>query len=245
MIKWRKRGTRHRPDYSAVATLILLVVMSAAHRAGAATYTPIPGTRVQLIAPPSFVIARTFTGLQWQEAGASVVVAELPGPASEMQTGMTAEQLAKRGMALRGSDNVDAELGPAVLLEVSQNVQGVEFSKWLLIAGDASTTVMLTATSPSVVANKLGPVLRSTVLSARWTAGADVDPAAGLDIRVVETDDLRLAPTMAGTLILTNGGVSGPLGPADPLLVISRSTPPEAIADLAMFSKTGWRRPAR
>ena len=179
---------------------------------------------MELVAPPGFVIARGFAGLLLREAGASLLVAELPGPAIDMQTGMTAEQLASRGMALRSSARIVAELGPATLLQVSQNVQGVEVTKWLLIAGDASTTTMITATTPTVVADTLGPVLRETLLSARWTAAGEVDPWSGLGIRIAETADLRLTPGLAGTLVLTSGGTPGPLEPTAPLLVISRST---------------------
>ena len=37
---------------------VLLAIVCTAKAANAATYTPIPGTRVELVAPPGFVIAR-------------------------------------------------------------------------------------------------------------------------------------------------------------------------------------------
>jgi hypothetical protein len=214
----------------------LLVLLAAT--VGADSHTPIPGTRVLLVVPEKFEIAGDFAGIIWRDAAASIHVVELPAPAEEMQASFTKPQLASRGMALLRSEKVQASIGQAALLHVSQSAQGIEFRKWMLVGGSATESVLLTATVPSTLKAELEGTLRQTLLTARWEPERRVDPRVGVGFSVAETDDLKIANSVMGSaLVLTRGGVQTTASPADPFIVVARSTAEVAISDLSAFSK--------
>jgi hypothetical protein len=206
--------------------------------ASADTYVDIPGTRVSLVAPEKFELSRDFAGIGWRDAAASVHVVELQAAAEEMKASFTRSQLASKGMALLRSENVESTIGPALFLHVSQAAQGVEFRKWMLIAGTSKETVLLTATAPATLADDLSEPLRRCLLTARWDPQRTVDPIAGVGFSVAETQDLKIANSVMGSaLLLTKGGVQTTASPEDPFIVIARSTADVAISDLPAFSK--------
>jgi hypothetical protein len=125
-----------------------------------------------------------------------------------------------------------------VLLHVEQNVRGHEFRKWILVAGDAANTVMLTASVPQSLAGEVGPMLRPVLMTATWDRGAIGDPRAGLGFEFTETADLKVARGMgATTVVLTRGGDSARVAFSEPMLVLGKSTAGEVISDLGVFSR--------
>jgi len=226
-----------RSPHLAIALLIFAGINLAAG-ASADSYAPIPGTRVLLVVPENFEMAGDFAGIIWRDAAASVHVVELPAPAEEMQASFTKPQLASKGMALLRSEQVDSSIGRATLLHVTQAAQGIEFRKWMLIGGNASESVLLTATVPATLADELEAPLRHTLLTARWEPEQRVDPRTGVGFSVAETEDLKIANSVMGSaLVLTRGGVPTTGSAADPFIVVARSTAEVAISDLAAFSK--------
>lgn len=218
-----------------VLTFVALLARSAAY---ADSYTAIPGTRVSLVLPEKFEVASEFAGIGWRDAGASLHIIELPAPAEQMKASFTKADLASKGMALLRSEDVETAMGPARLFHASQVAQGMEFRKWLLVAGSADTTVMLTATAPSTVADDLEDTFRRCLLTARWEPQRVVDPLAGLGFAVSETSDLKVASSMMGAMILlTKGGVKTTASPGDPFAIVGRSTAEVAISDLAAYSR--------
>lgn len=201
-------------------------------------FVAIAGTRVSLLVPQKFVVADDFAGVIWKDAGASLHIAELPMSAEQMQVSLTKPQLASRGMVLLDSEQVDSAIGPSLLLHISQNAQGIEFRKWMLVGGNSSDTVLLTATVPATLAGELQARLRQCLLTARWEPLRQVDPRAGVAFTVSESPDLRIAKSVMGSaLLLTLGGVETTSSASDPFVVVTRSTAAVAISDLAAFSK--------
>lgn len=218
--------------------LLFLALVLVGPGASADTHMDIPGTRVSLVAPEKFELSRDFAGIVWRDAAASVHVVELQAPAEEMKASFTPPQLASKGMALLRTESVESAIGPALFVHVSQSAQGVEFRKWMLIAGTPKETVLLTATAPAILANELLEPLRRCLLTARWDPERTVDPLAGVGFSVTETRDLKIANSLMGSaLLLTRGGVQTAASPEDPFIVIARSTSDVAISDLPAFSK--------
>lgn len=69
----------------------------------------VAGTRVSLDPPRGFVKAQRYPGFERADKKASIMVTELPGPAKDMQKGMTKEMLAGRGVTLIRSQTVRIE----------------------------------------------------------------------------------------------------------------------------------------
>jgi hypothetical protein len=202
------------------------------------TFAPIPGTRVELAVPENYEVSQDFAGIVWPDAAASIHVAELPVSSKEMLEGFSKANLAAQGMALLTSEQVDAAIGAAALLHVSQVAQGVQYRKWILIAGSRRETVLLTGTSPATLAEDLEEPIRDILLSARWHPGTVIDPREGVGFGVEETESLKIANSVMGSaLLLTEGGVQSTKSPEDPFVVVARGTAETSISDLAVFSK--------
>jgi len=225
----RRHHSRIRP---ACGILALAVIASAAHAAP----VPVAGTRVSLDPPPGFVPAQRFPGFQNEAKGASIMVTELPGPAAQMQKGMTRELLATRGMTLIRSQMVKVG-GDALLVQVSQSASGTDFLKWMLVAGDAKQTVMIVATFPKASAGLSLPLKRA-ILSASW-AGAlpKALPYEGMTFRVDPTPALKLAGRVGNALVFTESGTMGQGDTDQAVLVMGSSFGDASLANVEAFAR--------
>jgi hypothetical protein len=217
----------------AAAALLVFTSLSA----GAADYVRIPGTRTSLQPPEGFSLADRFPGFQRADVQSSIMVSEIPAPATEMMKGMTREGLAKQGMTLVSSQAERIGGREALLLQVAQSAAGTAFLKWMLVTGDQQTTLMIVGTFPKAVEERIGSAIRGSVLGVSWPSGASIDQFEGLPFRVTPSPKLKVAGRMANMLILTESGRMGLLGPTEALYVVGSSVSEGRIADLRAFSE--------
>lgn len=200
--------------------------------------TRVPGTKVTMDPPAGFVPSARFPGFENAQQAASIVVSELPGPASAMQKGMTAETLATRGVTLLHRETVKVDGQDAVLLQGTQSASGATFSKWMLIAGDAKKTIMIVAAFPESAGGELSLKMRRALVSASWSgAPRAVNPFEGLMYRVEATRKLRLAGRTAGMLVFSETGSIEPSGASDAILVVGNSISEVKIEDVESFAR--------
>ena len=112
------------------------------------TFVSIPGSRVSLPRPEGFEDAEEFPGFLQRSTGASIMVTEVPGPFSKCSAGFIKSQLRARGMRLLKKKLGTAGMFPAALMNISQQAYGKKFLKWILVAGNETETVLITATFP-------------------------------------------------------------------------------------------------
>ena len=200
----------------------------------------VPGTKVWMDPPAGFVPSERFAGFENAASAASIVVSELPGPASTMQRGMTSETLASRGMTLIRRETLKVDGQDAVLLHVSQSQSGADFFKWILIGGDDSKCVMIVAAFPAGLSD-LSPTMRRAVLSATWAgvggAKRAINPYEGLMYRVDGTKALRLAGRMGNLLVFSETGSMEPSDAQDAMLFIGNSLSEVKIVDVEAFAR--------
>lgn len=226
---------------SVFAALILLVGVALSSPSVAQSMVRIPGTRVLLTVPDSFEVGPG--GLSWGDAGASVAVHELPAPPESVRRNFEAGALAAQGMVLTKSEWVDSAMGRALLVHITHvvggtpSVQGIEFRKWALVAGDDSGSVLIVAEAPVTLADELEPQLRQVLLTAQWQPGAETDPVAAAGFTVNETEDLKFYRSVLGSaLVLTKGGEL--MGyTSEPMVFVTRSATGLAFTDPAAFSR--------
>jgi hypothetical protein len=197
----------------------------------------IPGTRVTLDPPAGFIAAARFAGFQDEARGASIMVTELPAPASQMRGSFTAANLQARGMALRSSEAANFGRLEGDLIAVTQSVNGTPFDKWMAVTGDGTTSVLIVATYPQALAGQLSAPMRAAVLSARWDRAAVSDKFEGLPFSVRETADLKFDNRMQNMLLMSQPGAPRAKSPEAPILVIGPSYHAARIADLAQFAR--------
>jgi hypothetical protein len=222
-----------------VSTVIALAVVVRPVVAQSDPQVPVrvSGTRVSLTVPPGFEPVVQAPGFRNVETGSSLVVTEIPGPFVAVRAGLTAQGLATRGMHLLSTENVRISSQEAVLLAASQQVNGVPVRTWMGLFGSDTATVMVVAAYPEVFAEKMSAVLRRAVLSAAWSPDLVVDSFEGLQFRLREGRTLKIASRMSNALMLTRGGVTGPLPPTEPLLVVASSLSEVEIGDIEAFAK--------
>ena len=70
--------------------------------------------------------------------------------------------------ALETQERVTVDGWPARLYRALQPVQDAELARWVLVFGDSSRSVVLTAVTPRAQAPERSDALRSALLSMRW-----------------------------------------------------------------------------
>lgn len=182
----RPRGRPAARDSSPRATIALALVagLAGASAASAGDRVVVPGTGVEITPPAPLIVAPAEAALVDLGSGARVHVDELPVPVTETLAGFTPDALAPRGVALLASAPVEAGIDNAVLIHAREGGESDALERWMLIGGDASSTVILTATLPEGVDPALEEAVRGALVGATRvgtpTVGAAL-PAAGED----------------------------------------------------------------
>jgi hypothetical protein len=199
----------------------------------------VTGTSVALAPPADFVPSSRFPGFERADLQSSLMVSEIPGPVADVSRGMTADGLATRGMTLISSTRQLVDGRQALLLKVSQPAAGMTVHKWMIVSGDARTTVMIVGTFPKEYEHQIGDAMKDSLLTARWAvAAASPDHFEGLAFRISPTPSLKIAGRMSNMLMLTESGRMGPQGPNAALFAVGSSLAPADLSDLKAFAIT-------
>ena len=219
-----------------IAALALLVAASVTGVAAAEEPVLIPGTKIALPMPEGFALAERFPGLGREDASASVMVNEIPGPYAGIVAGFTGEALAGQGMIVTDREAVEIDGRAAMLFHVEQTASGTTFRKWLGVFGDDDGTVLVTATVPAAGAEALAETLRRVVLGARFDRGLESDPYVAFGYRFGETAGLELRHETPTGLVLLPAGVEVGVPGEHIMLVAGRTFREVEIDDVADFA---------
>jgi hypothetical protein len=195
------------------------------------------GTRVRLVQPAGFAAATGFPGFQQDDTGASIVVAEVPGPYAAVTADFTADGLRPHGLTLVQARRVVIADRPGLLLHVTQVARGTTFAKWIAAFGDDTASVLITATFPEELGNALAEPLRAAVLSACWDRGEGSASVPDLGFTLDHGPALRPAGC-AGTLFAyTPDGTLPAASPTAPVLLAGRVPADVRGPDLQQFAE--------
>jgi hypothetical protein len=217
-----------------VAALFLSLPITSA---AAAQPQRVAGTRVMLQPPEKFVVAERFPGFQRDSVGASIMVTEVEAPFRQLAARLTAEGLASRGMQLRSADSLTIDGRAARLLAVTQEASGVTFDKWLVVFGNDSATVIVTATYPQQFAATLGDPMRQAVLSSRLSATGPADPLEGIGFEFDPGSRMRISKRVGNMVLLDDTGTFPNPDSTAPLLAIGSSISTGDMTDLEGFAR--------
>lgn len=171
-----------------------------------AKHQKILGTSFFIIPPTDFTPATNFQGFQQVNAGASILVVEMPGDFSAITAGFNAEGLASQGMKLLKKDTVTVNGYPGLLLKVDQTAQGILFSKYILTYGSDKFTRMINGTF-----QKEHTTLDSAIYASMTTVLFDdnivVDPLESAPFTVnTDSTKLKFGKNLSGTFLYTVDG---------------------------------------
>jgi hypothetical protein len=200
-------------------------------------YAPVRGTKVSLIPPTGFTPADTFSGFGQLDTGASILVAEFPIGYAIVSNSFTADTLKSRGMTLIARENVKVDGYSGQLMQVEQVADRQDFAKFILVFGDESETVLLTASMPKNLQNKLAPALKQSLLTAKWQKDKAVDPFNDLPFAITGTPSLKFSDRLINCLAYTEDGMMPVKSTAAPMLVACQSIGSARVSDREQFAK--------
>ncbi len=201
-------------------------------------YTAVQGTKISLIKPDGFTVASNFSGFQQLDTGASILVAEIPNPYSQVAGGFTAENLKTRGMTLLSQEKVTINGYSGQLLKVTQVANSIAYLKWIGVFGDETETILITATLPQQLEKSLSQQLQKSVLSAKWEKNRAVDPFADLNFAIENPPSLKFTTRMVNTLLYTRDGEIPTKTPEAPFVVVGQSLQKVLVSNPKQFSET-------
>lgn len=224
------------PQNLPMLILLVLILLALGPQPARAQAVRVAGTSVTMEAPSGFVAATRYPGFERADLQCSIMVTEVPGPFAELARGMTAANLATRGMTLVSTAKPIVGGRQVLLLKASQPAAGTTVLKWMLVAGDAKSSVMIVGTFPAAHEAEIGDAVRASLLSARWSVASAPDPFEGLPFTIAGTPALKVAGRMSNLLLLTESGEMTPKDPDAALFAVGSSVAAVDPGDLKAFS---------
>jgi len=165
----------------------------------------VTGTKIFIVPPADFVVAPNFHGFQQAKSGASIMVAEIPGPFVETSAGFDEAGFQKQRMLLKQKQTINIDGNQGLLITVEQAAYGTLYSKYILAFGTGKTTQLINAIFPKE-ATVLGADLLKSILSVVYESQLTVNPNSALFSIDVTDTKLKLAKNISGTLLYTTDG---------------------------------------
>ncbi|HNQ68557.1 MAG TPA: hypothetical protein PKN32_09270 [Bacteroidales bacterium] len=130
----------------------------------------IPGTHVKLQPPEHFLVSKEIPGLIHPGTSTTVQVQEIVGTSYVMiQQAMTPEHFESQGVTLISSSPVkmvDGKTGILYLVEFTVN--GFQYERLMLFAGDYNNTIWINANYPKSAKDLLQDLLTKSLLTAQY-----------------------------------------------------------------------------
>ncbi len=189
---------------------LLLVCFLTSHLcqlASLAAEEAIPGTRVFLEKPLGFERASNFSGFQDPKNASSIMISEIPGPFDKVSAGFNEDQMKPRQMTLLSKEPHKVGDFDGLLVELQQQAGAAEFHKWLLVFGDQSFTILVTAAFPEALKAEMAERMKKAILTARFVkASLPPQKQNDLNFALTETKGLKLAGRIQNALLFNQSG---------------------------------------
>ena len=186
----------------------------------------VTGTNIRLIPPAEFTASERFSGYQHEASNSSILVTEIPASIEQLRPSLTdSEKLQEKGMTLLNQKTVTINEQEALLLNIQQSAYGTDFKKWILLLGNDSESVLVTATFLAELEAQYSELLKDSLLTVEWNqAAASTDDLAFV---LSETADLKLAQKIGNALAYTKNGVFPAVSTNDPIFIVAPSLSPQ------------------
>lgn len=199
-------------------------------------YVNFPAVGVRIVRPKGFDEADGFHGFMQEDSQSSVLVMKVPGPFSEISSGFNEEKMKPRGMLLKGREEIEITGETGILVSLTQEAYGTEFSKWIVVFGNEEETTMVTATFPSSEEAALSGELRASVLSTRTDHVSTLDPEENIGFTIDQSQKLGGARDLGKMRMFTKDDVVPIESPEDPMFIVGPSLSRILIEDKSQFA---------
>lgn len=210
--------------------LVLVLLLLAGGMSIAGERVHLPGTGIELIAPPGMEPSREFQGFADPVKGIALLVAELPvkrGEVPEFLSAMTDGALAAQGLTRIARTVLADGVAGNLLITGEQVALGIPFERWIYIAPGERALAMITVQMPQqfagdAIRGELRASLASVRIASDATAGApDADEIEALPFAFAVGGRFELRSVIAGNTVLLHAAEAPDRTQA--ILLISKS----------------------
>jgi len=188
----------------------------------AAEPVTIPGSRLALIPPDGFSLAKEFAGLQGDKA--SVLVVELPANTyDELAAAISSGAMAKQGVEITSGEDLTGLPFRARIYRGRQAAQGMEVDKWLMLADGGSTLTLINVSAVKGAAPVTDAQVREMFRSVRLSAAPAGDPVAALPFSVTPAARFSHKQTIGGLGLVLTSEPPTPENAGRPGLIVTRA----------------------
>jgi len=124
-----------------------------------------------------------------------------------------------------------------MLAQVKHDISGTAYLKWVLVLGDETESVVISATFPKERERQLSRKLRASVLTSMWDRKNSIPLTEGLNFSITEKGELRITKRISNGLLFSKCGVFPSKDIDDPILVVAPSFRRTDIGDPEEFAQ--------
>ena len=187
----------------------------------AAEPVTIPGSRLALVPPEGFSLAKEFAGLQGDKA--SVLVVELPANTYDELVAISSGAMAKQGVEITSGEDLTGLPFRARIYRGRQAAQGMEVDKWLMLADGGSTLTLINVSAVKGAAPVTDAQVREMFRSVRLSAAPAGDPVAALPFSVTPAARFSHKQTIGGLGLVLTSAPPSPENAGRPGLIITKA----------------------
>lgn len=180
------------------------------------------GAAVGLVPPEGMVPSPTFAGFEDRARNASILIVDMPPEAyAPLEAGFTDAALASKGVTVEKREDFPLKDAKGVLVTGTQTAGPFRVRKWILLAGNAQSTALVTAQVAEGNATELPDAAVRAALSS-ITFRSPQEQAASLPFTLSDLAGFHIIGVLGGTtVILTDGPKNTLEGPEQPYFVVS------------------------
>ena len=172
----------------------------------------IPGTKYSMIPPEGFKLSTSFSGFQNIEKGAEIIVVDAPINYFTFRKIFTKEALKSKEMDLVSTEDLKFNNSDAILYNVNQSKNGINYLKQILVFGDKTQTTIVTGSHPEQIID-YNALIKKSLFTLKKNKGQIENPLQYVHFSIdTEGTDYELVKTLTGSLIysenhITNGKI--------------------------------------
>ena len=180
----------------------------------------ISGTKYSMIPPDGFIASTNFSGFQNSKLGASIMVTELPIAMQLTVESFTADALRQKGMTLIDKQTIDFNKAKATFISLSQQANGTNYLKQMLVFGDDKKTVILNGIYAEA-SKDIATAMKAALLSTTYNEQQNDDPLEAVKFKIdVSGTPFKLAKLISGSLLFST---DGKIPTVSPTLIVGNS----------------------
>ena len=174
------------------------------------TITPqhqeIYGSKINMVLPKGFTVAKNFMGFQQEATNSSIMVADVPGSYAKVSGGLTKENLLKQGIRVESIENITVNGLPGLFITGEQMAHETVFRKYSLAFGTKKETLLISGIVPKGD-KELEQLVKDALFTTVYDPEKVLTPLDAVDFEISTTGtDFVFAKSMSNMLIYNRDG---------------------------------------